>query len=312
MKANDVLATLLATLPPGSVAAFKDPLITGSRIISSGPPEPLPVYSITKLFIAAGVLRALDARLLSLEDSLASRLPGAPSGCSIKEVLHHTAGLGNYTFSPEYLRAVQQEPGSPWSLEKIATASTIGRSGSFDYSNTGFWYLGALLEELSGMSLSQYLHRKVFDPADMHETRYPELETSVINTGYSTLWAGPAGAAYSTPADLLHFVQFIRGNESLWTPPLSGQATKEFFTTVQVAATAPWIDPAYGTGVMVDRELGVWGHGGSGPEYRSAVFAHFDSGLAAAIICPVTDTFFPEEKLLEWFALYKQSSITSA
>lgn len=52
--------------------------------------------------------------------------------------------------------------------------------------------------------------------------------------------------------------------------------------------------------------------GGSGPEYRSAVFAHFDSGLAAAIICPVTDTFFPEEKLLEWFALYKQSSITSA
>ncbi|WP_181150009.1 serine hydrolase [Arthrobacter sp. MYb227] len=58
-------------------------------------------------------------------------------------------------------------------------ASTRVTPGSFEYSNTGFWYLGSMLEELSGMSRSPYLHRKVFEPADMRETRNPELETSL-------------------------------------------------------------------------------------------------------------------------------------
>lgn len=311
MEAQDALATLVAALPTGSVAAFTDPTLSVGEVISSGTTEPLPVYSITKMFVAAGVLRAHDAGLLTLDDSLAARLPGAPSGCSIRAVLNHTAGLGNYTANHAYLHAVQHEPGSPWGLEKIIAASSLGTPGRFEYSNTGFWYLGALLENLSGMQLSQYLHRKVFDPAGMRETRYPDLESSLISTGYSTLWAGPAGAAYSTPADLLRFMQFMSRNQSVWTPPFSGSATQELFTTVPVAAPAPWLNPAYGSGVMVDRELGVWGHGGSGPQFRSAVFSDFDSGLAAAIICPDQDSFSPEERVLDWLISYKQSATNS-
>lgn len=311
MEAQDALATLLAALPAGSVAAFSDLALSTGEIIAGGPTEPLPVYSTTKMFIAVGVLRACDAGLLALEDSLAARLPGAPSGCSIMEVLNHTAGLGNYTANHGYLHAVQHEPGSPWRLEKIIAASTLGTPGRFEYSNTGFWYLGALLENISGMQLSQYLHRKVFDPAGMRETRYPDLESSLISTGYSTLWAGPAGAAYSTPADLLRFMQFISGNQGVWTPPLSGNATQELFTTVPVAAPAPWVSPAYGLGVMIDQKLGVWGHGGAGPQYRSAVFSDFSSGLAAAIICPDQDSFSPEERVLDWIASYKQSATSS-
>lgn len=311
MEAQDVLAALLATLPAGSVAAFSDPALSFGAIIDSGTTEPLPVYSVTKMLIATGVLRASDAGLLTLDDSLAARLPGAPSGCSIRQVLQHSAGLGNYTTDPEYLTAVQHEPDSPWGLEKIAAVSTLGTLGGFEYSNTGFWYLGALLEELSGMSLSQYLHRKVFEPAGMGATRYPDPESSLIHTGYSTLWAGPAGAAFSTPADMLRFTQFISGNQSVWVPALSTRAIKEFFATVSVNAPAPWVSPAYGTGVMVDRDLGIWGHGGSGPQYLSAVFSDFDSGLAAAIICPDQGTFSPEEKLLAWFASYKQSATNS-
>ena len=307
MEAQAALAALIAALPAGSVAAFTDPALSAGEIIDNGPAEPVPVYSVTKMFVAAGVLRALDAQLLSLEEPLASRLPGAPAGCSIGEALHHTAGLGDYTASVEYLHAVQHEPASPWELEQIVAASTDGTPGSFEYSNTGYWYLGALLEKLSGMKLSQYLHRKVFAPADMRETRYPDIESSLIHTGYSTLWAGPAGAAYSTPADLLRFMQFMIGNQGVWIPPLSECATKEFFATVPANAPAPWVSPAYGTGVMVDRDLGVWGHGGSGPLYRSAVFSDFDSGLTAAAICPGHGPYSPEERLLGWFTSYKQS-----
>lgn len=300
MDTDDALATLIDLLPAGSVAALNIPSASGDRLIGDVPTEPKPVYSVTKMFIALGVLRAMDAGMLALDDNLAARLPGAPVGCTIRQVLHHSAGLGNYTANPAYLQAVTQDPDSPWGLEQIAAASTPGTSGGFEYSNTGFWYLGSLLEELSGMSLSQYLHRKVFEPADMHDTRYPELETSLIHTGYSTLWAGPAGAAFSTPADLIRFQQFMCGNSTLWTPPLSESGTKEFFASIPVQAPAPWRRPAYGSGVMVDEELGVWGHGGSGPEYRSAVFSAFGSSHAAAIICPTMGSFSTEETLIRW------------
>lgn len=297
MDESPALQELLALLPTGSVAAYRGLGTPIGSIIHSGSTEPLPVYSVTKLFIAAGVLRAMDAGALDLGDQLAARLPGAPTGCSIREVLHHTAGLGNYTADAGYLRAVTEQPGEPWDLERIAEASAPGTRGIFEYSNTGFWYLGAMLEEVSGMALAQFLHREVFEPANMMDTRYPDLETSLTPTGYSTLWAGPAGAAFSTPADLLRFQQFILGTEAFWLSPLTDKATTEFFTPVPAPAPAPWRMPSYGTGVMMDPALGIWGHGGSGPGYRSAVFACFGPGAAAAIICPGAGSFEAEEAL---------------
>lgn len=297
MDDSPALQDLLALLPTGSVAAYRGPGVPIGNISHSGSTEPLPVYSVTKLFIAAGVLRAMDAGVLSLDDQLAARLPGAPAGCTIREVLHHTAGLGNYTSDPGYLRAVAEQPGEPWDLERIAEASRPGTRGIFEYSNTGFWFLGAMLEEVSGMALAQYLHREVFEPANMMDTRYPDLETSLTPTGYSTLWAGPAGAVFSTPADLLRFEQFILGTEAFWLPPLTPEATAEFFAPVPAPAPAPWREPRYGTGVMIDPGLGLWGHGGSGPGYRSAVFASLGPGAAAAVICPGAGSFEAQETL---------------
>lgn len=299
MEASHALEHLPGLLPGGSVAAWTDPGEPSGAIAHSGSTEPLPVFSATKMFIAAGVLRALDAGKLDLSDSLASRLAGAPAGCTIREVLHHTAGLGNYTADPGYLRAVAEAPGEPWALERITEASAPGAPGRFTYSNTGYWYLGAILEQVSGMALGQYLHREVFEPAGMMETRYPELETSLTPAGYSTLWAGPAGAAFSTPADLLRFQQFVRGPGPSVSRPLGAAATREFFTTVPVPRQSPWKSPHYGAGVMVDPALALWGHGGSGPGYRSAVFGRFDTVSAAAVICPASGTFVPEDVLVE-------------
>ncbi|MFF5793118.1 serine hydrolase domain-containing protein [Paeniglutamicibacter sp. NPDC012692] len=298
MEESRALEDLLALLPSGSVAAYRGPEEPFGNISHSGSTEPLPVYSVTKMFIAAGVLRAMDAGVLKLSDSLASRLEGAPAGCTIREVLHHTAGLGNYTAHPDYVRAVAEVPGEPWSLDRIAAVSAPGSRGRFEYSNTGFWYLGAMLEQVSGMALGQYLHREVFEPANMMDTRYPELETSITPSGYSTLWAGPAGASFSTPADLLRFQQFVLGVESYWSPPLGAAATEEFFASVPVPPQDPWRVPRYGAGVMTDPALGIWGHGGSGPGYRSAVFSRFGNRATAAIICPGAGSFEAEETLV--------------
>ncbi|WP_411734647.1 serine hydrolase domain-containing protein [Paeniglutamicibacter sp.] len=290
-------AALLRQLPAGSVAAYRGPG-AGARMHVSGPAEPLPVFSVTKMFVAAGILRAVDAGLLTLADPLASRLPGAPTGCTIAQVLTHTAGLGNYTAHPQYLQAVMEDPGEPWDLEAIAAASNPGMPGTFAYSNTGYWYLGAMLEEVTAMSLGQYLHREIFEPADMASTRYPEPETSITPSGYSTLWAGPAGAAFSTPADLLCFGDLFSDSNPLFPSTLSAATRAAFMDSVPVEAQAPWREPRYGAGVMIDPGLRLWGHGGAGPGYRGAVFTSLATGAGAAVICPGQTDFSPESVLL--------------
>ncbi|MFL4474266.1 serine hydrolase domain-containing protein [Paeniglutamicibacter sp. MACA_103] len=301
---DDALAfeALLRQLPAGSVAAYRGPG-DGARMHVSGPAEPLPVFSVTKMFVAAGVLRAVDAGLLGLADPLASRLPGAPTGCTIAQVLTHTAGLGDYTAHPGYLRAVRDDPGEPWDLEAITAASTPGVPGAFAYGNTGYWHLGAMLEEVTAMSLGQYLHREIFEPADMASTRYPEPETSLTVSGYSTLWAGPAGAAFSTPADLLAFGDLFSDANPLFPSALSPAMRAAFLDSVPVKAPAPWREPRYGAGVMIDPRLRLWGHGGAGPGYCGAVFTSLATGAAAALICPGPTDFSPESALVSLLGL---------
>ncbi|MFI8411696.1 serine hydrolase domain-containing protein [Paeniglutamicibacter gangotriensis] len=296
MDDSSLAQALERALPSGSAAACRAGFGSETRIFGSS--EPQPVFSVTKKFVAAGVLRAVDAGALRLSDSLASRLPGAPSGCSIAQVLTHTAGLGDYSTNPEYLTAVREHPSDPWSLDSIAAASRQGEPGIFAYSNTGYWYLGAMLEEVSDMGLGQYLHREVFEPADMGSTRYPELETALTASGYSTLWAGPAGAAFSTPEDLLCFESLVTDTDPPSPAAVSPAMRRAFSQSVPVDAPAPWRDPRYGAGVMIDTKLLLWGHGGSGPGHRSAVFTSWDTGAAVAAIVPEESGFIPEEVLV--------------
>ena len=297
MDGISIPAALGRMLPLGAAAACRGSESEGAVQVF-GASEPLPVFSVTKMFIAAGILRAVDADRFRLADPLASRLPGAPAGRTISQVLTHTAGLGNYTDDPGYLAAVRDRPADPWSLQDIAAAGAPTGPGPFAYSNTGYWYLGALLEEVSGMSLGQYLHREIFKPADMASTRYPDPETALTDAGYSTLWAGPAGAAFSTPSDLLRFGDLVTERNPLFPSSLSPAMRAAFMDSVPVAAPAPWRAARYGAGVMIDTDLQLWGHGGAGPGYRAAVFTSRATGNAAAVIAPETSGFSPEEALV--------------
>ena len=298
MSSAAAFESLVAQLPAGSAAAWRDPSESGVLRIF-GVKDALPVFSLTKMFIAAAILRLMDAGALRVTDKIAKFLPGAPGHGSIKAVLNHTAGLGDYAHTPAYLRAVHEQPGQPWDLRQIASISSTGIPGSFAYSNTGYWLLGALLESLLAEPLHLVLEREVFTPLGMVSTRYPLPETSLSPSGYSTLWAGPAGAAFSTPSDVLRFQAILQSTTGVSGDYLSVAARELLFSCVAVDAQAPWRAPKYAMGIMVDPALRLWGHGGSGPGYRSAAFSSLATGVGASIICPSSGTLNPEAILIK-------------
>ncbi|MBV1780937.1 hypothetical protein KRR55_17620 [Paeniglutamicibacter sp. ABSL32-1] len=70
----------------------------------------------------------------------------------------------------------------------------------------------------------------------------------------------------------------------MFNSALSPAARAAFLDSVPAPAAAPWREPHYGAGVMVDRRLRIRGHGGAVP--------------ATALICPGTTDFSPESALV--------------
>ncbi|MEV3870219.1 serine hydrolase domain-containing protein [Streptomyces sp. NPDC049906] len=241
-----------------------------------------PVFSVTKMFLAAAALRLADSGRLDLEDEVSHWVPLAPSGITVRELLNHTGGLPDYATSTAYLDAVARQPDRPWGLERILTvALEEGRSarGRFRYSNLGYWLLGALVQDITDAPLEGALAALVFDPAGMGSTFFPGPDTGLTETGYHTGWAGPAGAAWATPHDLVVFLAVLLGGSLL-----SERSLTAMTTAVPVAAGPPWRKPGSGLGLMIDEEYRTFGHGGAGPGYTSAAMITPDQGRAVAVI----------------------------
>ncbi|WP_051753586.1 serine hydrolase domain-containing protein [Streptosporangium amethystogenes] len=269
----------LEMVPDAAVAVLDE----DGGLTLTGTDTAQPVFSVTKMFMAVAVLRLVDSGRLTLEDEVSLRVPLAPSGITVRELLNHTGGLPDYATTAPYLDAVARRPDQPWGLERILTvALEDGRSarGRFRYSNLGYWLLGTLVEDISGAPLEQTLAALVFGQAGMRSTFFPASGTGLTGTGYDTRWAGPAGAAWATPRDLVIFLTGLLDGSLL-----SAQSLTAMTTTVPVAAAGPpWRKPGYGLGLMIDDEYRIFGHGGGGPGYTSAAMITPDRRRSVAVI----------------------------
>jgi CubicO group peptidase (beta-lactamase class C family) len=245
------------------------------------------VFSVTKMFVATAAVKLAELGRLDLDTRVSDHVSAGPADLTLREALGHTGGLADYATTVAYRTAVAAQPGQPWGLDEILQVGLRGERsarGAFRYSNLGYWLAGAVLESVAGTSLADLLSRLVFGPAGMVSTTYPAVGAGVTADGYDTRWSGPAGAAWSTPADLLAFLDaLVHG--ALIAP--ASLATMTMATPVVDAGDGPWRRPAYGLGLMTDEGSAgekLLGHGGAGPGHRSAAFIAPTAGRAAVVL----------------------------
>ena len=245
-----------------------------------------PMFSVTKMFVAVAVLRLVELGELALDEEVSGWLPRAPA-VTVRQLLGHTGGLPDYVAAPEYGAAVAASPGQPWSLTEIVRVGLAGRpspQGVFRYSNLGYWLLGAMVEKTIGQSLGHALAELVFTPAGMASTFYPHVGVGVTEDGYDTCWAGPAGAAWSTPEEVTLFLSGLYGGSPVSGSLISAVSLAAMTSTTPVVAGAPWRQPGYGLGLMTDGRHGTFGHGGDGPGFRSAAFIAPELGRSVTVV----------------------------
>jgi CubicO group peptidase (beta-lactamase class C family) len=151
------------------------------------------IGSTSKQFTATAIaLLALDGKL-DVEAPLTDYFPEFSANdppVLVRHLVHHSSGI------PDYIGIQFASGGGPkaWftpeqSLEVLSTAELEFVPGSqFSYSNSNYLLLGELVRRVSGQSLRDFAHKRIFDPLDMHASRYQDRHDEVIigrSHGYS-------------------------------------------------------------------------------------------------------------------------------
>lgn len=182
---------------------------------------PVRVGSISKTFTAVIIHRLIEKGKFSLQDTLRWWYPQVPHADSItlKQLLEHTSGLGNYTAAPDYAQYSGQAISKDSLLKKIAQLPPVHKPGEqFSYSNSNYALLTMIAEQVSGKSMQSLIQRYVVQPLGLEHTGYGSLITAsgdsvapsylpegqdwkLADTTHWTVLQG-AGGMYSTSDEL--------------------------------------------------------------------------------------------------------------
>ncbi|MCB9245684.1 MAG: beta-lactamase family protein [Flavobacteriales bacterium] len=193
------------------------------------------IGSITKPLVAYTLLLLEQRGSLSLDDRLSKYFPDFPDAdsVSIKQLLNHTSGITDYHAFEEWRNDSKLDITPAHTLSTIRKRPYIFKPGDrFSYSNSGYLFLGLIMEQVSGQSFEDLIQQELLDPLQLYETGIAS-NTRIIEklaSGYTTTpretgkaeyinYRQPytSGNMYSTPRDLRKFTKAVMHN-ALLTP----------------------------------------------------------------------------------------------
>jgi len=294
-------ATVGVSLPGGRTLGLSTGLADSSGV-AMRPRDRMLAGSVGKTFVAAVALQLVQEGKLGLDQPISTwlgtepwfgRLPNARS-VTVRMLMNHTSGLVRYEFNDAFLRDLNANPMKRWTpaerLAYLLDARPPFEAGKgWDYSDTNYIVLGAIIERITGSTLEREVRRRVLDPQRLGDVIASD---SVVLPGVVQGYAGPenpfgnaplmirggrfivnpqfewAGGGYATSApDLARWAALLWGGRA-FSRPLLAQA-------VDSAIDAPALGRGarYGLGVIVrEGPLGTsYGHSGYFPGYLTEV-----------------------------------------
>lgn len=193
--------------------------------------------SVSKSLTALGVMRLVAAGKLDLQASICAYLQPCPPAwgpVTVANLLNHTSGIANYTDFAEFVNVEQQPASVDQVIARFRDLPLGFEPGTlYQYCNSNFVLLGALIERVAGQSYPDFMRDQIFAPLNMNDTGYDPGDFGPLNgtRGYSggaldiplntsNLFA--AGGLYSTVADLYKLSQAL-DNGTLLPADLAAQ-----------------------------------------------------------------------------------------
>lgn len=229
--------------------------------------------SITKQFTAALVLKLSEEGRLSLDDTLGKLLPtetpAAWHPVTVRQLLNHTSGIPDYTNKPGWMiEANTSKAITTQGLIDITRDMPMdfAPGTKWNYNNTGYVLLSAIVEKLTGKPWYTALREKITGPHRLTSIRCGCEPGPAVVQGYGagngaavridmSVPSG-AGALVGNAADLARWAAALHGGKVL-----KSATYQAMITPVGAGASAP-LSYAFGLVRGEVRGLPTIGHNG--------------------------------------------------
>jgi D-alanyl-D-alanine carboxypeptidase len=259
------------------------------------------IGSVSKQFLATGIMLLAQDGRLAIDDSAAKHFTGAPEswrGITLRHFLTHTSGVVREgpAFDP-----LKVQPDSVVIRSAFARPLEFPTGSKYQYCNVCYFTLADIIARVSGKPWDVYLAERVFHPMGMTATRTTTVTALVPHrargyswrdTGYvnapELLAVRPSGAFLSTVLDL------ARWDAALYEDRVLTKSSREaMWTPVRLAGGGSY---GYGFGWTLDSVDGHWRvhHGGSLPGFR-AEMARFPNDSLTVIVLANADGAQPAQ-----------------
>jgi len=195
------------------------------------------IGSVTKQFTAAAILKLVEANKLSLDDDFTKYLKFDTKGkrVTINHLLNHTSGIPSYTsmdefFEKLYLRVLPRD-----SLVRLVESKDFmfEPGEALIYNNSAYFFLGLIIEKVTGLTYEEFLKDTFFVPLGMDNTSYCSIsevtKNKVYGYGYTPdglkqkgyqnhNWPYAAGSLCSTTEDLITWMTALHQGKVLSEP----------------------------------------------------------------------------------------------
>ena len=198
------------------------------------------IGSLSKQFIAAGIMLLAQDGKIAVDDKVSKHLEGTPrtwEAITLRHLLTHTAGLVREAPGFDVYK-LQPDIDVIKSAYPLALASAPG--DKYEYSNLGYFVLAEVIARVSGTPWGDFLSARIFAPSGMTATRVTSLTDIVPDRASGYAWRSgqlqneddwpavrPSGAFLSTVLDLAKWEAALSGDQILKEP-----AKREMWTPV--------------------------------------------------------------------------------
>ena len=228
-----------------------------------------------KMFTALAIMQLEELGKLKLSDKITKHIKGfsdqkKAAKISIHQLLSHTSGIGEYWSGQNDAQVINAKDMAAHLSVALKVGFDFEPGTDYQYCNTNYILLGAIVEKVSGLSFYDYVQKNIFDKCGLKNTAYKprnELSSAEPLVRDGDKWkvserlghgrGSSAGGAVSTAEDIFKFSLALRENKFI------DRASFSKMVTVQ---NTPFHDlEAYGYGFILDTKMGrnSYGHGGT-------------------------------------------------
>ena len=195
------------------------------------------IGSTSKMFTTAAMMRLVDQGKVDLDRPVTDYIPEFTMAderykdITVRMLLNHSSGLMGSTYGNGFLFDDADTQAHDTLLDDLATQTLKADPGAFSvYCNDGFSLAEIVIERVSGMSFTDFIHQEITDPLGMAHTKtmQDDFDRSSIVRTYNP--SAPeqetptdavniigTGGVYATAEDLCRFAQIFTGEADILT-----------------------------------------------------------------------------------------------